>query len=362
MKMSTIELPILVSYPEQVGYVVSILNKYVPKHYKKGIQVYRGSVNRDKQVSNREIETTIKNNVPKNFVINLHAPFIVTGPKPEYNFTSDKVENMMLENISLAESINADSLIIHLNSTFYHPNRLADSSNSKENFELFRWKNRWNDYKTVKEEVIDPAYDLLKNISRKTRTKISVENLLIPIGGDSTKNPRNLLYDPKLNTYESIIDFLDNFSSFKNVGFCFDTAHYEITQNTINNLIKKYGKRITQEDIMKEGFIGLYPEKFSLQPNLKDVIKELISKNALFDLQIANSNGGWVKDLKLIEEGSPMTDDASRTKYFEVLEYVIKNSSNTTISFDIEEKDYMNRINQINSLKLFFEYLSSKGL
>ena len=203
---------------------------------------------------------------------------------------------------------------------------------------------------------------LLKNISRKTRTKISVENLLIPIGGDSTKNPRNLLYDPKLNTYESIIDFLDNFSSFKNVGFCFDTAHYEITQNTINNLIKKYGKRITQEDIMKEGFIGLYPEKFSLQPNLKDVIKELISKNALFDLQIANSNGGWVKDLKLIEEGSPMTDDASRTKYFEVLEYVIKNSPNTTISFDIEERDYMNRINQISSLKLFFEYLSSKGL
>jgi hypothetical protein len=360
--MSIIELPALASSKEQIKYVVNLLNKYIPENHKKGIQIYRGGINRDKQSSNNFIESTIKKDIPNDFIINLHAPFIVTNPNPEYNFTSDQVKPMILENISLAESINADSLIIHLNSIFYNPERLIDNSNLKNYFELFKWKNEWNNYNIAKKEIINIAYNLLKDISKKTKIKLSIENLVIPLLGGTTTNIKNLLYDPKLNTYESIIEFLNEFSDFKNVGLCFDVAHYKITQMTINNLIQKHKKTLTQDILKKEGFFGLYPERFSLQPSIKEVVKELVSRKILFDLQIADTGPIWIKNSKLLEEGLPIKNNDSGRELLDVAKYVAENSPDTPISFDIEEHDYLHRTNQINALKLFLKYINAKSL
>ena len=360
--MSTIELPILASKQEQLKYLVEVLNKNIPEDYKKGIQLYRGAIDRDKQSTNKDIEAMIKSNVPKDFVITLHAPFIVTNPKPKYNFTTKKVEDMVQENILLAESINANSMIIHLNSVFYHPERLPDSSNLMGYFELFRWKNKWDNYEIVKKEVIDVAYGILKDIARKTKVKISVENMPMPLGGDITTDPTKLIYDPKLATYESIIEFLKEFSDFKNIGVCFDTAHYKISQLTLNDIIRRSNGNLTYNELKNEGFLGLYPERFSLQPDIKDVVKELIDRKVLFDLQIADTDKRWVKNSRLLREGLPIKNDNSGKELLYITKYVAENSPNTPISFDIEEEDYLNLKNQIDSLKIFFNYMNSKGL
>ena len=360
--MSVIGLPVLASKREQFPYVVDVLNKIVPKSFKKGIQIYRGGVNREDQVNGFYIEDVVKNEVPDDFVINLHAQFMVKTILPEYNFTSKKAKSVILNNISLAESINANSLTIHLSTFFYHPEHFLDSSVSSSNFNLFKWKDKWNTYAFVKKEVIDVAYELLKEIADNTNIKISVENMAIPIKGDVNKNPRDLIYDPKLHTYESIMEFLEEFYNFKNVGLCFDVTHYKLVQMTLNKMIHNYGDKLNYNYLEKEGFLGLYPEKFSLQPDMITVAKKIISKNSLFDLQVAEGGKIWIKNSQLLEEGLPLQDNDSGKDILKMLRYVVENSPDTLISFDIEEKDYLNRKNQINSLKMFFDYLSSKNL
>lgn len=360
--MSAIGLPVLASNQKQYKYVVSILNDLVPKPFRKGIQLYRGGFDREEPATERVISGIVKEEVPDDFIINLHAPFITKTVLPEYNFTSEKVKSMVSKNISLAESINARSLTIHFNTLFYHPERLSDPSIPQIDFDLFKWKSKWDSYPFVKKEVIDVAYNILKEIAESTKIKISVENMPIPLIGDIHKYPMSLVYDPKLNTYESIIEFLEEFSNFKNIGLCFDAAHYKLVQVTLNPLVKEYGNNLNYGIMKSKGFLGLYPERFSLQPDINTVVKRLISKNVLFDLQVADAGKKWIKDLQLLEEGLPMYNNDFGKELLKMLKYTVENSPDTFVSFDIEERDYLNRQNQINSLKMFFNYLSSKNL
>lgn len=351
--MPIVGLPVLAGEREQYKYVVSILNKIVPSSFRKGIQIYRGAIGRESQVDDAYIKNIVKSEIPDDFVINLHAPFITRTIYPEYNFTSEKAKSVILNNILLAESINANSLTIHLSTFFHHPGSLNNSSS----YNLFKWKDRWDNYLFVKKEVIDVAYGILKDIAKNTNVKISVENLALPLAGNVSKNPIDLLYDPKIHTYESIIEFLEEFSDFENVGMCFDAVHYKLVQMTLNMMIHKYGNKLDYDSLKKEGFLGLYPERFSLQPDIGKIVRGIISRNALFDLQVAEIGKIWIKDIQLLEEGLPLQNNNSGRSILGMLEYVVEHSPDTFISFDIEEDNYLNRKNQINSLKMFFDFL-----
>ncbi|GEM_PF-2731505 len=363
MSGTIISLPILAGKKDQLEAVVSILEREVPSSYRKGIQIYCGGMDRHKLDSYEGTIRNIREVVPRSYSITWHAPFGLRNPNSYYNFIDAESKESLAENIAIAEELGARSVIVHLTTSFYHPDRQPDETNGgsypKEYWKRYRWKPEWNDYERVKHEIIDVAYRHLREVANTTSMRIAVENMPLTLRGDISTKEEGLMYDPKLHTVRSIRDFLMQTNDLRNVGICLDTAHYELMRRTL-------GLVYSGDASLEEGrFIGVnYPEILGEQPPLEEFTLELFRTGRLYEVQLAGAGELWLKDTHVLGEGTDIAPETVQGKeLLKVAKFIALHAPGTPISFDINEpgespRKYLERPSQIRSLRSFFEYMA----
>ncbi len=351
--MAVIQLPCS-PVSGRIKHAVEVLERVVPDDYKKGIQLFLGHP--DYLGKAEKIKKAVRG-IPPKYHLTVHAPFSAHVPLSKCNLSFDEGLETLRKSIRLAEELNAKSLTLHTNTNYYAP--------SKETKSSLVWNEDYDNYAVVQKEIIEKAFANIKKVAKETKLKLSVENIPIPLHGDRTTNPSDIIYEPCMTTKESMISFAKKFADVKNVGLCFDVCHYGDSRGMINALLRNY-KPLTLENIKKEGLGALYPEKLSIQPSMVEFMKEFVAAGGrIFDVQLSDHGEIWMKKTETskgrkLTEGLNLLEGKSGIEILETAEFAAKNFPDAALSFDIEVKDYENIVEQAAAIIMFLDYVEDK--
>lgn len=351
--MAIIQLPVNPLDEEQLVRKVSILTKVLSPSHKPGLLLYAGLFKENGDAHFSLIQRNLSLHVPKNYVLTLHAPFSAHVPTSKTNLAYSESLDTFGKAIQLAEEISASSITLHIGTNFY-----------PESGRCLGWPIKSNNDKNIEKMVVEPAFYNLLELARKTKIKISIENIPLPLKGNKTTDPSQIIYEPLLVTFESIKKFFNFFEGVPNVGLCLDTAHYGIAKETLNKLIGTKD-HLDNRLLCKAGFGPIYPERARLQPGWNNLIKEIMMLGgSIFDVQLSDYGKTWEPAKgnnpgQLLEEGLGILEGKGSIELL-VLGKEISSRWDTPISFDIEVNDFLNPYKQISSVLMFQDYLANE--
>src|SRR3989344_4011251 len=340
---------------KQINSVVSILDRQVPVSARKGIQFIQSghsSTSSTLPPNFKDAVKLVKDTVPRDYNLELHAPICPHEPSKDLNLAYSKSKNTLLYSVELAEAIGAGTLIVHSNTVYR-------ASAKPQSPAWSVWQERYNDWKVMNKEIRDPLYVNLEDLARQTKVTIAIENMPVPISADKSLNPKDIHFDPNMVTFEDLIEFCDRTMGISNLKIVYDTSHALLTKKSLA-MFADIGIRTT-EDLLQTPYRGVYPEYADIfhQPSIDKEARAIYDKGKLASVQLASTGNTWIAGKQTSEEGIKLIGH----NYDELLliaKMTRDASPSIPLSLDILEYDYISRPNQSKALEKIVQdlYLS----
>ncbi len=336
--MVTLALPALASNEEQTRYVVKLIEEHTAD-FSKGIQLLMFSQVLDNPEMEREIERISRIIVPHSFRKFFHAPISPHHYDSRLNLACEESVAVYVHLAKLVERCGGEAMIIHTNCT-YGPDQ---------------WRIPQSDREVVYEKVLLKIHHNIEAIIKQSPVPILLENLPLPLYGDSTAEPTRIPFDPFLGTIKQIEEFY--LGADARLQFCFDTSHFGILSRQVNRLAKKYGAKITAEQINHEG-LKIYAQDVQLQPALMQMyaaLKELLDTR-ISCVQLADYQGEWrcahgLDSGSIFHEGYIVGKGDLGQELLDFTVAYAREYPHGFISVDVNVQDFLQRDEQIESLQ-----------
>jgi hypothetical protein len=176
----------------------------------------------------------------------------------------------------------------------------------------------------------------------------------IPIKGDITTDPDEILYEPNMTAREDATEFCESTKQNENLKITFDTAHTKSAQEVLNR-IRKNGLT-TKKDLKRTPFRGIYLEQTRQQPDIYHFLEEFLRREKIADVQLSDVGRLWKPYCHTLSEGAVLGDGLIGDEVFDIAQNSMK-YPDIPISIDVSEEDYINRPNQLKSLRRLLERL-----
>ena len=341
--MVIIQLPAAGLIPEQVKTVVEILDQYVPVPLQKGIQVL---CPRDlaENFTSREYFLATMKLIPITYINTFHSAISAHKKDSKLNLLSPESIDYYCSLAEIIKKAGGEVLVIHCNCVFDHT----------------EWKYPLTDYKYIQQNGFAKIMNNLRQIAARVNIKIAIENMPFPLKGDVTSEPEEIPFDPLLLTTTQMIEFLQQLPN--NIALAFDTSHYGISREKIDYLWKKYGT-LTLEEINREGLKGIYPEMIQEPLSVLDAFNKIQEQtNRILHLQLADHYSTWFPNkvgfkAQQFEEGYIIGEGILGQELFALCSTIAEKYPHIPISLDVHVTDYLQRPEQVQSLKRVVGFL-----
>lgn len=331
---------------EQIKAVISILAKDLPSYIQPGIQFLQTDCDRQKPTDFHSLEALVHSIVPSDFHLEVHAPICPHNPRSDLNLANPKSVDILLANAYFAKEIGAETLIVHTN-TVYYPTPALDRDPATI------WEASNNDFKTMCRNIREKMYINLLVLGEESPVVIGVENMPLPLNGDRCSSAAGIIYEPNMISYEDLQEFCLGTKECPKLKMVYDTSHGSLAKGILDEL-REQGTD-TSEKLLRTPFRGIYPEEIGVQPALLYVVKMIYNQDKLASIHLTEAGGLW-REGEMIEEDGPL----GGKEYPQLLEMVrYLQRTNTPISLDIREEDYISRPHQRASLRKLLTDLSA---
>ncbi len=341
--MAIIQLPAAGWSKEQIQYVVLLLEKYVVGH-QKGVQVLCPKEVVENASSRKEFIRNVNQYIPPSYSNLFHAPISPHSDDPRFNLLSPQSVDYYRSLAGIVHEAGGSVMVIHCN-TVFAPDQ---------------WKVPLTDYGYIQANIFPKIQKHLREIVNSSPITIAIENMPLPLKGDKTSVASEIPFDPCLLTIEQMLEFIQHAPAA--LKFVFDTSHYGIMMHKVNSLFKKYNSAITSQDIDEEKLKGIYPALITKQPSVVDAFRKLQQTGRIIQVQMADTRGTWQASSenspgRIFEEGSEIGEGLLGKDLLTLAQHINNTSNDISISLDINVRDFLNRDEQVRSLKKVIEAL-----
>jgi len=351
--MPIIQLPASATKERNILRTIDVLSAVVPDGMKKSIQFFQTSVD---GLFSKRAEAIEKNarRIPDDVHLTIHAPFSPTAPQQGYNLSDPQGARLLRDTCMLAQRIGCNSVVAHFNTLYNHP----------ESGMAPLWNREWLSSKVVYEKIVRPTFDHIISIAESTNCHIAFENMPMPIHGDVTTDLKQIFFDPCMASFEFLSLFVDEFSSEKNIGLCFDVSHYGLMSGIVNRTLN--GRQaIRSNELEKSGLYQLYPEIIGQQPGIVTALSQLMRKKKIFEVQLADYGALWEPSIGgrrgcLLEEGVGILEGAGGIEILKAAVLVAEEHGKIPLAFDIDVDDPITMTRQIMGVQMFLDFLKDE--
>lgn len=326
--------PTLPKFQDDVETRRKLLEVYVPEKLGKGLELIMplGMVNSMENFKGFK-DKSVENLKPylDNHTIVVHMPLQRDDFTDKCTDLSEKEGLVSLKKaVELAEATKSKKVVAHPEVFIY-----GDDESYKE--------------EGYREEKMKAIKENLAKVVSGTDIEVMVENMSLPLMGDIKEfsDASTMPYNAIANTLEDCMDF---------DAVTIDTCHYNITRRKINSLLRKYGKKLSSEICEEEGIKGVYPGTFGEQPDLSGAFEQLSSK--VKHIHFSDSKGIWAPNRTIFYEGVvPGDGEIGEEVIRKTLEYIQSSYDSMTITVEVNDKDFKNPVESIESLKRIVDWL-----